>query len=152
MRIAVPPKQKTAAFFPRKLMFLCTDVWINAKCWSFSQKNFSSSLTFSRNDLRRGTTKIKLCSAVENNTVYAVLTPKHEDRTVFEKDRTNLQYGVLIEVSLRPVLLSPKSPHARFMISSLSRSEPKALSSRSTLDCLWVRRSNVNDPSFCYGR
>ena len=85
-------------------------------------------------------------------TVYALLTPKHEDRTVFENDRTNIQYGVLIRIPLRPFLLSPKKSHARFMISSLSRSEPKALSRRSTWDCLCVCRSNVNDPSFCSGR
>ena len=28
--------------------------------------------------------------------MYAVLTQKHEDRTVFENDRTNIEYGVLI--------------------------------------------------------
>ena len=77
-------------------------------------------------------TKIKLFSGIEKPytfTVYAVLTPKHEDRTVFENDRTNIQYGVLF----RLFLLSPKRSHAWFMISLLSRSETKALSSRSTL-------------------
>ena len=49
--------------------------------------------------------------------MYAVLTPNHEDRT--ENDWTNT-WSV---INFRLFLLSPKKSHARFMMSSLSRTK-----------------------------
>ena len=51
--------------------------------------------------------------------MHAVLTPKHEDRTVFENDWTTIESLT----NFRPFLLSPKKPHAQFMMPSLSQTK-----------------------------